>query len=515
MTPRPRPGPLVVVLATTASVALLAAILHGTITVADDRFADPRLHGLPEDAPDEVVSEQRQAAAWAEGRVAPRPVPAQTPAPDPARRTPAKDANVVLVVGCTVRKDQMGPWGGGAGVTPFLDRLAARGAVFDDVIGATPWTKPAVTAILTGRHALGLGLADPGPGRNDRALPDEAVTLAERMKASGRITIGASANPNITATFGFDQGFDAYQLGLGAEWGDKTLGKDLIDVVLRNLDDLRADDDRPFFLQAVVFDTHARRTAPPHEVAPFEDAAYPERIARYRAHMARLDAAVGRLWAGLQDRGLLDDTVFVFVGDHGEGMAWPHHHGPRHGLYFGSSTTHVPWILAGPGIPAGRRVLGTVSHVDLVPTLLATLGLPVPDDGDGLDLSAVVATPDAVAPERVVYADTWFAEASRVASFTRTRACQLDLGPEPTTKSAEGVPFWDGCTDRHRDPLALSPTDPDDGWRDLLTAWRTTQQRRAAGYQSREARVVSGLAAQLAALGYVDDPEDVPEDLDD
>lgn len=448
------------------------------------------------------------------GGIVPMSVPTQAP---PAQRPAAPQAppHVVLIITCTVRRDQIGLYGGPDTTTPFLDQLGADGVVFDDPISATPWTKPAVTAILTGRHALGLGLADPSPGRNDRQLPDAAVTLAERLHDAGWLTLGASANPNITPTFGFDQGFDGYQLGLDADWSDKIAGTRLAAALLQALDDRRAQGDaRPAFLQAVVFDTHARRNARPDEVRPFEEAGLPERVARYRAHLKRIDTAIATMHDGLAARGMADDTLFIVMGDHGEGMSWPTHHGPRHGLFFGSSATHIPWVMAGAGLPRGRRVPGPVSQVDLVPTVLSLLGQPVPAGLDGRDLAGVVTTDGAVVPDEPVFSDTWFADGNRVAMFTRQRTCQLDLGGDSSVRTAEDVPFPDGCWDRHRDPLGFQVRDPRDGWRDALLRWREHQQQRANGQAAGDVTVSDDLAASLAALGYVEAGEDDPTDTD-
>ena len=118
--------------------------------------------------------------------------------------------NVVLIVGCTVRRDQVGVYGGPAGVTPFLDRFATQGTVFEDPIAAAPWTRAAGAAIHTGRHALSVGLVEPGPGLNERRLPADVDTIAERFASAGYHVIGGTSNPNLNQVFGFGQGFSAY-----------------------------------------------------------------------------------------------------------------------------------------------------------------------------------------------------------------------------------------------------------------------------------------------------------------
>lgn len=453
--------------------------------------------------PSIVLDPEDRAAVTLLAYSAPTPVPAEDSPVEPILAR-ADHPNVVVAILCTVRKDQLGPWGGHPEASPFLDQLAARGTVFDDLITAAPWTKPAVTALLSGQHAVAVGMVDRGPGRNDRALPARMPTIATTLDRAGWLTIGASANPNITETFGFHRGFDAYQLGLDPDWKDKVPGTVLVDAVVDELARRReAGDRRAFYLQLVLLDAHARRTASGDEVARFEERGVPYRVLQYRAHVRRVDDALARLDQRLRDLGVADDTIVVVVADHGEGLDWPAHHGHAHGLFFGSSTVHVPWVIAGPGVQAGHRILGTVSGVDVAPTVLGLVGPFLPDPVAGRDLSDLVRGTGRVAPDKPAFVDTWFADASRVASVTRTHLCQL--GVRDPARAGGSVPFLDGCFDRATDPLATRPLRvPPPRWSELLRAWRAAQTAAAAGIPVEDARVDPALAAHLEALGYVD-----------
>src|SRR5688572_12750729 len=76
--------------------------------------------------------------------------------PGPAERPPVPQGapNLVLVVGCTVRKDQTSLHGGPPATTPFLASLATEGVTLDDLVSAAPWTRAASTALLTGHHPV-------------------------------------------------------------------------------------------------------------------------------------------------------------------------------------------------------------------------------------------------------------------------------------------------------------------------------------------------------------------------
>lgn len=429
--------------------------------------------------------------------VAPTPLTEATPA---ARQVnaPAAPPHVVFIMGCTVRKDQLTPYGGPATTTPHLSSLAAEGTVVDDLVAAAPWTRAASTAILTGHHPVTLGMVEPGPRRNDRKLPEATRTLAERFVEQGYITIGGTANPNLLPEFGFDQGFDHYQPGLKANWAKKLDGKKLVDALVQKVDDLGTE--KPLYLQMMFLEAHAPRTAPKSDYGTFAEHDMPDRIAQYRFHVHELDSVVGYLETALASRGLdRTNTLFVFVADHGEGMNYPRHHGYAHGQYPMPSVVHVPWIMAGPGVAQGHRVLGVASQVDITATIAGVLGWPQVDDTEGRDLSPAVRGAPTTDQARV-WVDTWFQEANRAAVFTPTHQCQKDFGSSARQKK-KGL-FIDGCFDRHADPLLAQPLEQDLPLLEDLTAWRAKKAEALTTTQAEKTEVDQDLADQLEALGY-------------
>jgi arylsulfatase A-like enzyme len=431
-------------------------------------------------------------------------------------QAPKTPPNVVVLLGCTIRKDQLTPYGADSFITPRLDALAKSGTLFDDVIAAAPWTRAASTAILTGQHALEIGMVEPTSGRDDSRIPDGTKTLADYMRARGYLTIGATANPNLSAVFGFDHGFDAYQPGLPDKWGAKLAGRVLADAVLGELKAKRAaGDTRPVYLRTMMLDAHAPRSANGDALTPFREEGVPERVAQYRYHLHKLDDAIGYTLDQLATLGIdQSNTVFVFVGDHGEGMNYPGHHGFGHGQYFGSSSVYVPWIMSGVGVARNHRVLGLASQVDVLPTLLGVIGAPLAptDPTDGQDLSRLVRGEPGVIERDHVISDTWFAAASRAAIFTPYLQCQQDFGS--SERQQRKGKFVAGCYDRVDDALFASPlldADPRRPQLDALTAtlvdWRKVHTAALATLEHQSAPVSDDLAQQLGALGYVDAPE--------
>lgn len=433
------------------------------------------------------------------------PTPLDAPLPEvSAVPAPEGPVNVVMVLGCTVRKDQVTPYGGHPEATPFLASLAERGTLFDDTLAAAPWTRAASTAILTGRHAVHLGMVEPGPSRNNKRLPDAVTTVAERFAAAGYLTLGGTANPNLGEPFGFHQGYDLYQPGLPTSWANKLTGSDLADKLLDALDRRRAEgDDRPLFLRVMMLDAHSPRDAPSSAYDRYALPGEPDRIAQYRAHLHAFDEGVEQLFQGLAARGLdRSNTVFVVVADHGEGMNYPKHHGYAHGQYHTPSTNHVPWILAGAGVAEGHRILGTASQVDVTPTVLDLAGLDADDDRfDGLSHAALVRGQGHVIDRPRVFSDTWFQQSNRAAVFTPTLQCQDDFGS--SARQRRKGKFVPGCYDRHADPLLTRPLEAPE-LMEALHAWRARATAVLEGTTVDAIDVDASLNDQLEALGYVE-----------
>ncbi|MEQ1506404.1 MAG: sulfatase-like hydrolase/transferase, partial [Myxococcota bacterium] len=429
----------------------------------------------------------------------PEPLVTAHPARDAPRPPPATGPNLVLVIGCTIRRDQTTPYGGPADTTPVLAGFARDGARFGDLVTAAPWTRAASTAILTGFHPLSIGMAEPGPGRDELALPPRVTTLAEHLRSAGWSTIGLTTNPNLNAVYGFDQGFDAYRQ-LAQLWRDaaiKVPGALAVDDAMALLDD--APTDRPFYLQLMLIDAHAPFTTTEAERAAHRDPTVPPVVVDYRVGLRRWDQALGALDRALADRGFdASNTVLAVANDHGDGLGWPIHHGRSHGRFLAPSSVGGVFVVRGPGIPPGRTIGGVASQVDIAPTLAGLIGAPA-FPSPGIDASAAIrGASDALDRDRA-FTDTWFKDTDRTAVYTATTACQLDLSGAPP-----GPSWRDGCFDRATDPLHGRPH-RDPALEDALRAWRVerTAEARAFGPVERVTPDAS-TAAQLEALGYTE-----------
>jgi arylsulfatase A-like enzyme len=338
------------------------------------------------------------------------PVPAAGSAIDGGR------PNVLIYLVDTLRADRLGCFGHDVGVSPHIDALAADGVLFEHTVSQSSWTKPAVTTIMTGLGPLSHGVN----GRLDM-LPSEAETIAELLRDLGYWTAGFAANAYITEDAGFAQGFDDF------DFAHSRSGA-VTEKVLGWLGEHAAES--PFFLYVHTIDPHA-----PYEPAirfreefasgvsdlsiggfdhiralgrneiEITDALVEDLLRLYDAEVAENDHAFGMLLDGLRDLGMYDDTLIVFVSDHGEQF---HEHGVfGHGWDLYQEVLDVPMIIRPPGGRSPIRVSGTAQLVDLPATVLSAVGAQIPEGFEGSSLWSFVEGTSSEGPRRpaIAYMD--------------------------------------------------------------------------------------------------------------
>jgi arylsulfatase A-like enzyme len=348
--------------------------------------------------------------------------------------------NLILIVVDTLRADALGAYGAPA-ATPHLDALAERGVLFEEVVAPSPWTLPSMASLFSGTYPARHGFTD----FDGRLEPELAPGhLAEALSAAGFECRAVVGNTLLAAERGFARGFslyDAYDFALeGRLWLWRALNRVLratgvssspkrsLIPVLRphfpfvetRLTFYNLDEDltervwryalppprEPLFLFVHYLAPHTPYLEHPFTLtkrAPEPKAVHLEQNKRlYTGEVAYTDGEIGRLLAGLERAGVLEQAVVCVTADHGE--AFSEHGRFEHGYDLHREALRVPWLLAGPGIPAGLRFADPVSLVDLAPTLLAALGVSAPAGFEGRSLLGAVRG-EAAAPAPV-FAET-------------------------------------------------------------------------------------------------------------
>lgn len=282
--------------------------------------------------------------------------------------------DVLLITLDTVRRDHIGCYGRTPSVTPHIDSLCASGLRLVNAFAVAPVTLPAHASMLTGRYPPSHGARYNGETR----LLDDALTLPEILRERGYRTAAFVSSFVLDRRFGLSQGFDFYDdkvTSPGAAFtggGNERSALATTDAALGYFS--QRDTVKPQFLWVHYFDAHA-----PYQ--PLPDGRAGTEQERYAGEIARVDAQVGRLLAAVRKRGR--PTVIMLLADHGEGLG---DHGERtHGLFVYDSTMHIPWMIAGPAVAPGE-LTALVSQIDLLPTLLGLLELPIPDLVEGRDV---------------------------------------------------------------------------------------------------------------------------------
>jgi arylsulfatase A-like enzyme len=322
---------------------------------------------------------------------------------------------VVLISIDTLRPDHLGAYGYARPTSPALDALAQSGAVFDDAMAPSPWTLPSHASLLTGLYPSRHGLKS-----HEVRLPETVVTLAAELGRHGWATAAVVNSQNLSERHGLERGFQDF-LYVKESVTQRAPSRVLVDQALQWLGRPR---DRPLFLFVHTYDAHSDyHSLPEYEamfVRPYAGPAdgSTNQLLLFRVGRFGLDAADAQHLIDLYDAGIrqVDDemgrllraipareALVVITSDHGEEFL--EHGGVMHGRTQYQEVVRVPLLVRGDGIPAGTRVATPVSLVDLMPTILGRVGVPVPDGLDGKDLAPLWHGRGAELATRVLYGE--------------------------------------------------------------------------------------------------------------
>ena len=380
--------------------------------------------------------------------------------PDSARK-PLDRPNLLLIIADDHGGGTMGIEGDPRRATPNLDALAREGVLFGRAYCNSPLCTPSRQSLITGRlpHAVGVT-------QLATRLSDEALTMGEWFRdLDYRTAAIGKMHFNGPSTHGFALRIDTADwlehlrdhpprggdhrrpwhpfqdpaavwlnaacrpMGLPAESMQSTYFADRAIEYL----DRYGREDRSFALVVSFYDPHSPFYFPDQWKPRFRPEDFPVPAvsdrdrreqpavfawlkpdevrgiqAAYYTSLSFVDAQVGRLIRGLDERKLSARTLVVYVGDNGY-MLGQHGRFEKHCFY--EPAVRIPLIVRRPGsIPSGRRIDELVEMVDVLPTVLRLMRLPAPPGLQGLDLEPLIRNKPGVR------ATTWSS-----ASILRTR----------------------------------------------------------------------------------------------
>ncbi len=376
------------------------------------------------------------------------PSPPTTAGPGAAASDVARPIVLVYLID-TLRADRLGVFGHDRPVSPHIDAFAAEAALAERAVSQAPWTRPSVASLFTGRWPQSHGV------NSWRAVMEESLAvLPELFQAAGYYTVAFVSNPQIGHEFGFARGFDEYHQ-LHEEDGD------FLRDSARKLNDRLAawlpwrPRDQPLLIYVHTIDPHspytpgepfrqrfaagveeAEMTAEAWQAvaavtermgdkAYFRDGdlglgsmpwmaaleegkieATSEQVADlldlYDAEIAANDHEFGRFVELLREAGLWEESLVVLTSDHGEEFG-EHGHWEHAWTLYGQAV-EVPLIVKLPAAAGEAAPNGGVPRlIDVLPTLLAGAGLPVPPEVEGRALLAAAPAADALPADPLAF----------------------------------------------------------------------------------------------------------------
>jgi arylsulfatase A-like enzyme len=345
---------------------------------------------------------------------------------------PASPPNIILYLSDQFRWDFLGANGhNGSTRTPNLDAMAARGKNFTHAVTNQPVCAPSRSVLFTSRYAT-----ETGVWRNGIALGQTLPTLAGELRKAGYTSnlIGkwhlAPSAPSGGGGAGavkeeFRGGFldlwegsnvieftsHPYEGTIYDRDGKEITYKDeyRVDFITDRAERfLRQKQEKPFFLFISQIEPHQQNDmhqpiGPHGSVARFANSTVPAdlkalpgtwqaQLPDYYGCIEAIDASVGRVRRVLEEEHLADNTIFIFLSDHGC------HFMTRNQEYKRSthnSSIRVPLIIDGPGFQGAQQIPEIVGLIDIAPTVLEAAGIAVPADWKGKSLLPLLSNPQA------------------------------------------------------------------------------------------------------------------------
>lgn len=330
---------------------------------------------------------------------------------------------------------------------PVLESLAQRGLLAAHTRSVLPHTTKSMFSALCGRY--------PTMQRSTIELSAdiEYTCLPELLTQSGYATSFFQSSwgtfesrPRLVSRFGYGhfaawEDIQGHRLGYLAS-DDESMVDPVMDWIdAQHEHELEDGTKRPFMITVLTSAAHHPYRLPPtarlHARQNERPMATPAE--RYARLVEAEDRMLGRMLDELEVRELLDDTIVIVFGDHGEGFGT--YGVKQHDHNFYEEGLRVPLVISGPGVSA-QRLEHNTSLIDVMPTLMGLLELPAaaPDRLDGHDLLAPDYPKD---------------DAKFFGCYSHTRCQGFVKGREKVVRSIGAGETW--YFDLESDPLELSP----------------------------------------------------------
>lgn len=272
--------------------------------------------------------------------------------------------------------------------TPNVDRLAAEGVKFTRAFVTAPVCSTCRSAFITGMYQTSIGAHHHRSGRGEMRieLPDNIELVPKLFQEAGYHT-SITGWPNRKGRLGktdynFEWDESVYD---GTDWSEREEGQPFFAQIQTPGGKLRGKDAEGWErVQANAEATFGKRTPDSAVVLPPYYPEHPDIVRDWAAYLDSVrmtDHMVGEVLARLEKEGVLEDTLVLFMTDHGISHA-------RGKQFLYEEGIHVPLVMAGPGIESGSVRDDLVEHIDIAALSLGAAGIPVPDWMQARDILA-------------------------------------------------------------------------------------------------------------------------------
>lgn len=324
--------------------------------------------------------------------------------------------NVIIISLNSLRADHLGAYGYRRNTSPNIDKLAKNGVLFEHAQAQSNWTLPNLVSLFTSKYVHSHGIY-----KRDQKVSEKELTFPEILKLYGYKTAAFVGGLDVVSDYGLNQGFDYYS--------DKTNGNPTVsfkETMPKILNWLKINKDSKFFLFIQSYDIHY----PYNHPEPYDhmyDRHYSgilselpidysflktihndtgvlkdkqarlgikdieHIIAHYDGGITYTDKFIGELLGEIEKLKLSDNTIIIITSEHGDEL-YDHGSFDRFGqnnLY--EEVVHIPLIIRNPALNLkGKRITSLVQLVDIMPTLLDFLGIPINKEAQGLSLFPLI-----------------------------------------------------------------------------------------------------------------------------
>ena len=355
-----------------------------------------------------------------------------------------KRPNIVLIIIDALRSDKLGCYGFKKEISPELDRMAQNGILFENVLAQCSWTRPSIGSMVTSLYPRSLGLYK----EKFDILHPRYQTISEILKKNGYYTIGITANPNINSVFKFDQGFDEYEdSSVVFDWmkpesyqkikSDSVLLPRSTEIFSSLIKKVKKKKKYPVYIQINIMEVHSPYIIREKFKTLFQNF---QKIKKNRYYpKSKLSKLIRETYGAIRQTSIdieqfindlksipgMENTLYIITSDHGQGL--DDHPDVKmsqtHGRLLYKSHLRVPLIFYHlknkKKVLKNMRIQKQVRLLDLMPTILEYINIPVPENIHGKSFLGLINNDEQSYSNTHFVAETNWRDVNKIAVYSR------------------------------------------------------------------------------------------------